>query len=158
MSERQSHADTIVNQYATYSAGAGFIPMPLIDMAAITGLQLKMIRDMSKVYEIPFRKERAKSIVSALVGGVGSTALAYGAGGAVLRSVPFLGPVLGILSMPAFGYAATYAVGRVFVQHFESGGTFLDFDPAKVRAYFNEQYERARGRSAAPGTAAAASA
>lgn len=158
MSERQSHAETIVNQYATYSAGAGFIPVPLIDAAAITGLQLKMISDMSKVYGIPFRHERAKSFIASLVGGVGSTALAYGAGGAVLRSVPWIGPVLGIFSMPAFGYAATYAVGRVFVQHFESGGTFLDFDPAKVRAYFNEQYERARGRSATSGTAAAASA
>lgn len=154
MSERQSHAETIVNQYATYSAGAGFIPMPLIDMAAVSGLQLKMISDMAKVYDLPFRQERAKSIISALVGGIGSTALAYGAGGAVLRAVPFVGPVLGILSMPAFAYASTYAVGRVFVQHFESGGTFLDFDPAKVRAYFNAQYDRARGR----GTPAASTA
>jgi hypothetical protein len=32
----------------------------------------------------------------------------------------------------------------VFVQHFESGGTFLDLDPAKVKAYFSEQFERGK--------------
>jgi hypothetical protein len=46
--------------------------------------------------------------------------------------------------MPAFGAAATYAVGQVFIQHFESGGTFLDFDPDKVREHFRQEFDRAR--------------
>ena len=29
-------------------------------------------------------------------------------------------------------------MGKVFIQHFESGGTFLDFDPDKVRSYFSK--------------------
>jgi lipoate-protein ligase A len=47
--------------------------------------------------------------------------------------------------MSAIGGAATYAIGRVFIQHFESGGTFLDFNPEKVREYFKEQFERGKG-------------
>ena len=29
------------------------------------------------------------------------------------------------------------SVGRVFIQHFASGGTFLDFDPESVRKHFS---------------------
>ena len=48
------------------------------------------------------------------------------------------------LTLPAASGALTYAVGRVFIQHFESGGTFLDFDPAEVSKYFAEKYEQGR--------------
>ena len=54
----------------------------------------------------------------------------------MLKSVPLFGQVLGVLAVPAFGAGLTWAVGRIFMQHFASGGTFLDFDPEKVRAFF----------------------
>ena len=34
----------------------------------------------------------------------------------------------------------TFAVGKVFVQHFESGGTFLDFDAATAKTVFREYF------------------
>jgi len=46
--------------------------------------------------------------------------------------------------LPAVAGASTYAVGQVFIQHFESGGTFLDFDPEKVKGYFAEQFEKGK--------------
>jgi hypothetical protein len=57
------------------------------------------------------------------------------------KAVPFFGSTLGYLTLPLLGGASTYAVGRVFLQHFESGGTFLTFDPEQVRDYFAEQFE-----------------
>jgi hypothetical protein len=32
----------------------------------------------------------------------------------------------------------------VFIQHFESGGTFLDFNPDEVKEYFKAQFEEGR--------------
>jgi hypothetical protein len=32
-------------------------------------------------------------------------------------------------------------VGKVFVQHFESGGTFLNFKPEEVRAYYQQMFK-----------------
>jgi hypothetical protein len=40
--------------------------------------------------------------------------------------------------------ASTYAIYKVFVQHFESGGTFLDLEPAKVKSYFSEQFAKGK--------------
>jgi hypothetical protein len=48
-----------------------------------------------------------------------------------------------MVSSPAFASASTYAVGKVFIQHFATGGTFLDFDPDKVKAHFAAEVERA---------------
>ena len=46
--------------------------------------------------------------------------------------------------MPVFASASTYAVGHTFIHHFESGGTLLDLDPAKVRDYVARQYQEGR--------------
>ena len=43
--------------------------------------------------------------------------------------------------MAVYGGASTYAIGRVFIQDLESGGTFLTLDPAKVERYNREQLE-----------------
>jgi hypothetical protein len=48
------------------------------------------------------------------------------------------------MAMPsAFAASAlTYAIGRVFIHHFELGGTLLNFDADKLRSYFREQLRR----------------
>jgi len=47
--------------------------------------------------------------------------------------IPLLGQACAVLTMPVSGGAATYALGMVFIQHFSSGGTFLNFDPDQVK-------------------------
>ena len=46
--------------------------------------------------------------------------------------------------MAIFSGAYTWALGRVFIQHFESGGTFLNFDAEKVREHFKAEFEEGR--------------
>ena len=60
----------------------------------------------------------------------------------VLKFVPVVGSLLAAVSAPAFTGASTYALGRVFVLHFESGGTFLTLDPDKVRAHYEAEFAR----------------
>lgn len=52
--------------------------------------------------------------------------------------------VLGGAGLGVIGAASTYAIGKVFVQHFESGNTVLTLDPSKVRAYYVEQVARGK--------------
>jgi hypothetical protein len=46
--------------------------------------------------------------------------------------------------MSVFGGAFTYAVGQVFIQHYATGGTMLDFDTTKARTFMSEQYEKGK--------------
>ena len=45
-----------------------------------------------------------------------------------------------MVSTAVFAGASTYAVGKVFTEHFASGGTFLTFDPEKVRKYYEQEF------------------
>jgi uncharacterized protein (DUF697 family) len=144
MTDKDMLATEAIKKYSLYSAGAGLIPVPLVDFAAISAIQIKMLKQVSAIYEIPFDDERGRSIVAALIGGLAGTNLGYGLGRNLLKAVPFVGPVLGGFSVSAMGGAVTWAVGRVFMQHFASGGTLLDFDPDAMRQHFKREIVTAR--------------
>ncbi len=143
MSDKDLAAQAIVKKYALYAAGAGLIPIPVADFAAITALEVKMLHDLGALYGVPFSQEMVRPIVASLIGGYASTRVGYGVGGSMLKAVPVVGQAFGLLSVPAFGAGLTYAIGKVFIQHFASGGTFLDFDPEKVRAHFAKDTDEA---------------
>ena len=136
MSDKEIAANELVKKYSLYSAGAGLVPVPMLDWAAISAVQLKMLSDLSAIYGLAFEADRVKPIVASILGGYASTKIGYGLGGGLIKSIPLIGTTLGMVAVPGFAYGLTYAVGKVFIQHFASGGTFLDFDPDTVRAYF----------------------
>ncbi|MBP7654198.1 YcjF family protein [Candidatus Dependentiae bacterium] len=138
---KEDHAKKLVKNYMWWSIGAGIIPIPFVDMMSVTGVQMKLLYEMSKIYNIPFKENAVKSILSTLLGSIVPNSLSYGSVGSIIKSIPLIGTVLGAISMSIFSGAATYAIGKVFIQHFESDGTFLDFEPNKVKEYFKEQFK-----------------
>lgn len=137
-------SNDLVKKYMWWSMGAGLIPVPFVDIAAVSGVQLKMIKDISEIYGIKFSENKGKSIVSALLGSIVPNSLARGGVGSILKMIPVVGTVMGGISMSLFSGASTYAIGKAFIQHFESGGTFLNFDPVKVKDYFFSKFEEGK--------------
>jgi uncharacterized protein (DUF697 family) len=140
MDERKAYTADLVKKHALAAAGIGLIPMPAVDFVALTALQVNLLRKLSDFYGIAFTEEIGKKVVGALAGGYAPVALALPVA-SLLKAIPIVGQTTGILAMSAVAGASTYAVGKVFVQHFESGGTFLNFDPAAVREYYREQFK-----------------
>jgi uncharacterized protein (DUF697 family) len=69
-----------------------------------------------------------------------------------LKMIPGVGTIAGMFATPAISAASTFAVGRVFVQHLETGGTLLTFDASKMRMHFEralEQGKKMTGRTSA---------
>mmetsp|Transcript_5606 Transcript_5606/g.7887 ORF Transcript_5606/g.7887 Transcript_5606/m.7887 type:complete len:197 (+) Transcript_5606:53-643(+) len=139
---RRHDGSGIIKIYMGWSAGAAFLPVPLLDLAAVTALQVKMVADLAEVYDIPFSRNAVKSIIGGLIGSVVPSTLARGAS-SLVKAVPGVGSILGAITAPAFASASTYAVGKVFQQHFEAGGNILNFDPDAMREYFKQEYEGA---------------
>jgi|SaaInl7_200m_RNA_FD_contig_31_1790125_length_652_multi_7_in_0_out_0_1 uncharacterized protein (DUF697 family) len=133
-------AEIIIRNHIIGSLGVGLIPLPLVDMVALTGVQLNMLRRLAKVYEVPFSRDLAKSIIASLIGG-GIPVTFTRTLMSLMKGVPLIGLTVGALAMPILSGATTYAVGKVFVQHFASGGTFLNFNPEEVREYFNKMFK-----------------
>jgi uncharacterized protein (DUF697 family) len=134
----------VVKKYMLWSLGAGLIPVPLLDLATVTGVQLKMVSEISKVYGVEFKENRAKNIVSALFTSISANTFAYGTVGSAIKSIPLVGTLVGSVTMPFFSGAFAYALGTVFINHFEKGGTFLDFDSEKVKTHFSEMFRKGK--------------
>ncbi len=142
----ESQSLGIIQKYMYWSMGAGLIPVPAIDIAALLAIQLTMVAKLARAYGQQFSRDRGKAFVGSLVGGVLPTAGAAPVS-SLIKMVPLVGQLAGAMAMPVLAGASTYAVGRVFVQHFESGGTFLNFDPESVRGYYAEQFEEGKTKA-----------
>ena len=141
MAVRIARNEALVRKHAIGAVAIGLIPLPGVDFVALTVLQLNLLRKLSTEYGVPFTEDIGKKAVGSLVAGYTPVALAMPIA-SLLKIVPVLGQALGGLAMSAVSGASTYAVGKVFVQHFESGGTFLNFDPVAVREYYRAQFQK----------------
>jgi uncharacterized protein (DUF697 family) len=125
--QRLQRARAIVRNYAALAAATGFVPAPLLDTALLSGVQLRMIGALAAHYGIPFEKESGGAVFASLCGGMVSAKSVRRVGRSLLKAVPGVGTLLGTVTMPLLGGSSTYAVGLVFVRHFEKGGTLDDF-------------------------------
>jgi uncharacterized protein (DUF697 family) len=141
---KEAEASRIIGQNVLWAAGGGVIPFPLLDMVAVTVVELKMLKELSALYEVPFKEDQVKSVLVSLLAGLGAPALGTALTISLVKSIPIAGIASAFLAVPGLSAAFTYAVGKVFVQHFASGGTFLDFDPKTVREHFARQFEEGK--------------
>ena len=148
MSKNEQLAQKTVRRYMFWSAGAAMVPFPIVDMVAISAVQVKMLAEISKTYGIPFEKSRVQAVVGSLIGYVVPHMASVGLIGGFLKAIPIVGVLVGAPSFALLSAAYAWALGRVFIQHFESGGTFLNFDPEAVREHFRAQFEEGRKMAA----------
>jgi len=142
VSPKEEKAMIITRRYMLWSAGAGLIPFPIIDLATIIGVQLKMVSEICGVYDVSFSEQKAKNTISAALSGVTASTFAQGTVGSSIKALPVIGTLLGTVTMPFFASASAYALSNVFINHFEQGGTFLDLDADKFKENFKIMFKR----------------
>lgn len=158
---REARAAQVIRDNLYLSGASGLIPVPYLDTAALAAVNLKLLRNLSDVYGVEFRAEIGKEAIGVLLASVTPPLLAGGILGSslvrsALRSIPVIGTAVGLIALPAFHAAFTYALGSAFRRHFASGGTFLTFDAAASKSYFKEKYDSFRAKKAPEAEAPAA--
>lgn len=138
--KRRQSADMVIRNHIMWSMGAGFIPVPIADLFAVTAVQLDMVRQMCKLYDIDFKETEGKAVITTLTG----SSLARLGSRALVKLIPGVGSYIGGVSLAILSGASTYALGEVFKKHFETGGTFLDFDPSRLTKYYQEKFEKGK--------------
>jgi uncharacterized protein (DUF697 family) len=126
--QTRASAEKIVRDHIPFAVGAGLLPIPGVDLAAITALQLKMLAVLAVHYRVAFTRSQGRLIVTSLIGSVGTTVLVGGALLSIAKSVPFFGGLIGLSSLSLAGGAITHAMGQLVIDHFETGGTMENFD------------------------------
>jgi uncharacterized protein (DUF697 family) len=145
---RSEVATKLVDRFAIWSGVAGLVPIPVVDLLAVGGLQVQMLRRLSQIYDVEFSANRGKAVIAALAGTMIPATSGMGAASA-LKAVPILGMLASGFVMPVLSAGATFAIGKAFIQHFESGGTLLDFNPPDYRDFVKAQKQMWESRSTA---------
>jgi uncharacterized protein (DUF697 family) len=140
---RLDEAAKIISSGVKWSAASAVIPVTGLDLLGIAAVQVNMVGDLSNLYGTSLQKESIRGIVSALIG----TLLPSTASQAVVSSsakwLPGYGTIVGIVSLGAFASAATYAIGKIFVKHFEGGGTLANFSAEAVKDDLRKEFKKA---------------
>lgn len=139
MTDKRIAANNIIKNHVIWSMGAGAIPIPLIDMTAVTAVQLDMLKQLCKLYGIDHSDVYGKALIASLTG---SIAARYGA--SFIKVIPGIGSILGGISMSIFSGASTYGVGQVAVNLMDSGGSLFDVDMDEAKEAFKKEFEKGK--------------
>lgn len=131
--------DSIVNEHVVWSIGAGLVPVPILDIAAVSAIQLDMLKQLSSHYGIKYTESEGKVWLSALTGTMAAKLAAN-----AIKLIPGIGSVIGGVSMSVLSGASTYALGQVATKHFEGKGTLGSIDLGAAKRIFDEQLEKGK--------------
>jgi uncharacterized protein (DUF697 family) len=142
-------AGKFISDAMKWSVAASVIPVPNLDLVAIGAVQANMVSEIAHVYGSKLSKQAVKATVSVLLGvlaPVGATSVVVSS---TMKFFPGYGSIIGGVSLAGFAAASTYAIGKVFVAHFENGGTLADFDVNAVTARLKREFRNAPTKAAA---------
>jgi len=116
---RRARARSIVERHKTFAAIGGLFPLPIVNVAGVTAVILRMVKQLSDLYGGPFERDRTRSLIVGLVGG----AVPTGLGTATASTLAFVLPAHALVGLGVSAISAgalTRGIGLVFLDHFES--------------------------------------
>ncbi len=138
--ERDRHADTVIRNHVLFSMASGAIPVALADLAAVSAVQLDMVRNLCEVYGVDFSTKRGKALVTSIT----TAALARAGAASLVKLVPVAGTLIGSVTGGVLAGASSYGLGQAFKTHLSAGGTFLDLDVDRLKRIYREQFEKGK--------------
>jgi uncharacterized protein (DUF697 family) len=142
-------AGKLISDAMKWSVAASVIPVPNLDLVAIAAVQANMVGEIAKLYGSTLPKQAVKATVSVLLGTlapVGATSVVVSS---TVKYFPGYGSIIGGVSLAGFAAASTYAIGKVFVGHFENGGTLADFNVNAITGKLKEEFSKAPAKAPA---------
>jgi len=136
---KEEQINKIIQNHVLYSMGLGIIPIPMVDIIAVTANQLDMISQIGTVYDKKFSEISGKSFIASVTG----ASLAR-VGASILKAIPGIGSLIGGVSMSVMSGASTYAVGQVAKRFFEDGVDLEDIDESRAKEIYEEELERGK--------------
>ena len=116
---RRAFARRIVERHRNYAALGGLVPLPAANIAGVTAINLRMVKQLSELYGIPFHRDRTRALIIALIAGVAPTGAGLAASSTLMWIVPG-GLVWGLGAAALTAGALTRGIGAVFIESFET--------------------------------------
>lgn len=144
---RSQAADKIIRIHSMAKAvGVAFNPIPVADLLVAAGVDVAMVRQLSKLYGLPMGRAEATRLaatimaqLAVLMGAVWGVNLLSSA----LKTVSVgLSTSVTAVAQGSLAYYATYLVGQIATHYFKSGYSWGDDGPKKVAQKIVKQLDR----------------
>ncbi len=139
---RREAAQRIIRNATLLSLAAGLEPIPLVDIPILLGIQARLVLRLAALYGEPLDStdamKHARELIATMVGGLGLRFLAE----QVAKVVPFGGDLIA----GAIAGAATWSIGEVALEYYESG---KHLSPTRIRELYMSFYQRFRNEEQA---------
>ena len=136
--ELRKRALKIVNLYTMLSGGIGLIPTPFLYQVAVGGVLSKMLYDLSELYGTSLTKQKNKAIIASVLGGAHSEWITGYLGDTIEKVLPGMAAIGNTMARPVVAVGITYAIGRLFVHHFDTGAWLREASAPKVALLPNQ--------------------
>lgn len=116
--KRRVIADRIVELHGTFAALSGLTPLPAANIAGVAAIVMRMLKQLSGLYQVHLERDRTRSLIVAILGGAAPTGL----GLATVSTIGLVAPApafLGLVVSALTAGAVTRAIGQVFIESFE---------------------------------------
>jgi uncharacterized protein (DUF697 family) len=117
---RQALARKIVERHKNYAALGGLVPVPVANIASVAAINLRMVKQLSALYQVPFERDQTRALIVGLIGGVVPTGVGAATSSMLMFVVPG-GLLFGLGASAVTAGALTRGIGLVFIESFEKG-------------------------------------
>jgi uncharacterized protein (DUF697 family) len=118
--QRRALAQKIVERHRIYAAAGGLLPVPIANVAGVTAIIMRMVKQLSALYLVPFEQDRTRSMIIGLMGGAVPTGLGTATASTLAFAVPG-SAFVGLAVSAVTAGALTRSIGLVFIEHYETG-------------------------------------
>ncbi len=137
---RKTIAEKIIRNHVLWAIGVSSIPLPFIDVVGVTAIQIDMMRQLSRLYQVNFDDHRGKAFITALISSLTAGSLA--AGGRILGE---RGRAVSWVSTIIFQGAVTYALGQLYLSALDQGmKSIFDINIDSAGEFFEDAVEKGR--------------
>lgn len=139
MADKSTQADRVIDNHILWSMGAGALPIPIVDVAAVTAIQLNMLKELCLIYDVDYSEGFGKNLITSIVGaGVAKV------GASAVKTIPVVGSLLGGVPMVVLSGASTYALGQVFKSQLQVTTVLSKFDMSGAKEMYKDAFEKGK--------------
>ncbi|HTU18615.1 MAG TPA: DUF697 domain-containing protein [Gemmataceae bacterium] len=125
--------------YSTLAGSAAALPVPVVDLVLLSGIQSQMVYHLAQLYGQPLTAQRFLEIASTL----GLGLLLRQGSRMLLKYVPYIGPSLGSVMSGTLAGASTFALGKAFCYYYRAVHQGHVPKTEELRRHYREQLAQA---------------
>ena len=133
-------AERIIKKSTISSMAAGAVPVPIVDVALVMGIQMKMLQQLCEAYEVNYSTEKMNAWIASILSGT----LLMRFGGSALKFMPGLGWLAGGATLALTSGASTFAIGNIAMGYLAEGQSFVEMDAKEAKEKFKAEYEKGK--------------